>query len=618
MVTAGATANATIDGGFLAGAGTLNSGTATLESNGFAVDLSGATNTANGFTVNNIGGAATFTGSSKADTLTGGAGNDTLIGGDGNDTLTGGAGNDTLTGGAGNDTFQVNANTDAVVDLATGDTLVVTAGATANVTLGGVFIATAETQNNGGTVTITSNGYNANLLSAASGTTGFTVTNVGTAASLTGSTFADTLTGGLGNDTLTGGAGNDTLTGGDGNDILIGGADNDTITGGDGIDTVVIATDGTFTAFDVVDYFSVDQVQGRLRLNGDGIDSLVSVENVVVDGLTVRIVGLGSTYTSIAAASTGALAGTVIYVADSAITAGNVTGTSGSGIHIVFADTTGGASIFGASPVTISMTNASTVSVYGNTSFTINGSTDNDIIYDRTEGSGQNILNGLGGNDSLVAVNGSNSTILNGGAGNDTLVGGVGDQLYGGDGADNLLAFNGAAYLSGGAGNDKLVNAFLGANGSNHVVMSGGSGTDTFALMDDSNVTNGGSIMTKVQDLASGDRIDLSFLEKAGADFTLANTMQAGINGTLYNKATLVNGALSFDLKGFNVSNDNSSATVNNSDNDVNSLLSDITKSELLLVGSNATKASAAITEAFNTTPIDSYASLFGDLTNTY
>jgi hypothetical protein len=35
-------------------------------------------------------------------------------------------------------------------------------------------------------------------------------------------------------------------------------------------------------------------------------------------------------------------------------------------------------------------------------------------------------------------------------------------------------------------------------------------------------------------------------------------------------------------------------------------------------VGSNATKASAAITEAFNTTPRDSYASLFGDLTNTY
>jgi len=379
---------------------------------------------------------------------------------------------------------------------------------------------------------------------------------------------------------------------------------------------VIIATDGIFTSYDVVDSFSVNN--GRLRINGDGIDSLEGVEQVVVDGLTVRIVGLGSTYTSIAAASTGASAGTVIYVANSAITTDNVTGTSGLGIHIVFADTNG-ASIFGASPVTISMTNASTVSVYGNTSFTINGSTGNDIIYDRTEGSGQNILNGLGGNDSLVAVHGSNSTILNGGSGNDTLVGGVSDQLYGGDGADNLLAFNGAAYLSGGAGNDNLVNAFLGANGTDYVVMSGGSGTDTFALMDDGNVTNGGSIMTKVQDLASGDRIDLSFLEKAGADFTLANTMQAGINGTLYNKATLVNGALAFDLKGFILSNDNSSANVNNSDADVNSSLSAVNKSELLLVGSNGTKVSAAMTAGFNNlSPIDNYASLFGDLTNTY
>jgi Ca2+-binding RTX toxin-like protein len=343
------------------------------------------------------------------------------------------------------------------------------------------------------------------------------------------------------------------------------------------------------------------------------------MEQVVVDGLNIRIVGLGSTYTSIAAASFGASAGTVIYVADSAITTDNVTSTSGSGIHIIFADTSG-ASIFGASTVSLSMNNASTVSVYGNTSFTINGSAGNDVIYDRTEGSGQNILNGLGGNDSLVAIHGSNSTILNGGSGNDTLIGGVNDQLYGGDGADNLLAFNGAAYLSGGAGNDNLVNAFLDSQGTDYVIMSGGSGTDTFALMDDGKAQGetGGSIMTKVLDLASGDRIDLSFLEKAGADFTLANTMLAGNNGTLYNKATLVNGALSFDLRGFTVSNDNSSATVDKSNTDVNSSLSDSVKSELLLVGSNATKASAAMTDAFNTTPIDSYASLFGDLTNTY
>jgi len=59
-------------------------------------------------------------------------------------------------------------------------------------------------------------------MSAATGTTGYTVTNAGNATNvvLTGSGFADTLIGGTGADTLTGGAGNDTLTGGTGIDTF--------------------------------------------------------------------------------------------------------------------------------------------------------------------------------------------------------------------------------------------------------------------------------------------------------------------------------------------------------------------------------------------------------------
>ena len=128
------------------------------------------------------------------------------------------------------------------------------------------------------------------------------------------------------------------------------------------------------------------------------------------------------------------------------------------------------------------------------------------------------------------------------------------------------------------------------------MVMSGGSGIDTFALISDATASSNGSSMTKIQDLASGDQIDLSFLEKAGdIDFTSANTLSAGINGTLYGKATLVDGSFALNLGGFIVSNDNGNAA------DANSTLSNANNlaSELLVVGSNATKVSAAISAAF-------------------
>ena len=113
-VSAGATANANVSGGFTATAATSNAGIATLSSAGLAVNLALATGT-NGFAVTNTGAAATFTGSGFNDILTGGRGNDTLTGGAGNDTLTGGAGADTLTGGTGSDIFRINALTDSLI-----------------------------------------------------------------------------------------------------------------------------------------------------------------------------------------------------------------------------------------------------------------------------------------------------------------------------------------------------------------------------------------------------------------------------------------------------------------------------------------------------------------------
>lgn len=137
------------------------------------------------------------------------------------DTITGGAGNDTLAGGAGNDTYNVNAGTDTIVGLATGDVLVVTAGATADASVATGFVATAATVNNG-TVVLTDSDINANStidVSLATGSGGFTLTGGTSNAAgldiLVGSSKADTINGGNDNqgagsiDTLTGGAGAD-------------------------------------------------------------------------------------------------------------------------------------------------------------------------------------------------------------------------------------------------------------------------------------------------------------------------------------------------------------------------------------------------------------------------
>ncbi|MFZ4554679.1 MAG: calcium-binding protein, partial [Burkholderiales bacterium] len=109
VVSADATANATVSDDFIATASTSNAGTATLTvSNGKNVNLAAATG-ANGYTVtasNNLS-ASTIIGSEQADTITGGNDADSIVGGGGDDIITGGLGADTLTGGTGNDVFVI-------------------------------------------------------------------------------------------------------------------------------------------------------------------------------------------------------------------------------------------------------------------------------------------------------------------------------------------------------------------------------------------------------------------------------------------------------------------------------------------------------------------------------
>ena len=189
------------------------------------------------------------------DTLTGLAGNDFLFGDDGNDILDGGLGNDTLTGGAGIDAFIVSSGIDTILDLGFGgaDNLQVAAGATANATVTAAWTATSSTSNSG-TANITTNGLVVNLAAVTGGANGYSVTNIGAAATLTGSGLNDILIGGLGNDTLSGGLGNDTLDGGLGNDTLTGGAGSDVFR----FDTALNASTNVDR---IVDFALGDQIQ---------------------------------------------------------------------------------------------------------------------------------------------------------------------------------------------------------------------------------------------------------------------------------------------------------------------------------------------------------------------
>ena len=88
----------------------------------------------------------------------------------------------------------VDAGTDTVTDLATGDDLVVSSGATANATDITAFVADSDTVNSGtATLTAVSTGGTIDLTSAG-GSTGYTIVS------------------GAGTDTLKGDDGNDTFT----------------------------------------------------------------------------------------------------------------------------------------------------------------------------------------------------------------------------------------------------------------------------------------------------------------------------------------------------------------------------------------------------------------------
>lgn len=104
---------------------------------------------------------------------------------------------------------------------------------------------------------------------------------------------------------------------------------------------------------------------------------------------------------------------------------------------------------------------------------------------DTIEGEGNNTINALGGNDSIVGGGGNN--LINGGDGNDTIVGnGDNDTINAGTGNDTVIGGAGNNTLDGGSGDDSIV----GGDGFNTIL--GGAGNDTIIAGPNGDSINGG------------------------------------------------------------------------------------------------------------------------------
>ncbi len=187
--------------------------------------------------------------------LSGGLGDDTLLGGDSNDTFSGGPGNDSIIGGSG---------TADIVDFAYASQ----AGESVSITGSGTTFTVSGLVN--GSVVETDTLVNIEVLRLTQYADTVLLSNATSDLSIIGQGGADSIIAGSGNDTIIasassadvslagsegnnliiGGSGDDTITAGAGNDIIIGGAGNDWFSAGYGTNAI----DGGNGTADTVDY----------------------------------------------------------------------------------------------------------------------------------------------------------------------------------------------------------------------------------------------------------------------------------------------------------------------------------------------------------------------------
>ncbi len=286
-------------------------------------------------------------------------------------------------------------------------------------------------------------------------------------------------------DTIVGADGVNTLTGGQGNDQLSGGASGDTFVFhvGDGNDVI---TDYNQGEGDKLQYTG-GVVEANISFSKSGNDEIVH------DGSDTVI--LQNFFTEAAHSTVTVVfdSGTVNFTIGSDGTAADLAnqtpaaeGPGGTGITLT--GTTGDDYLKGSDAA-----DAFNATQTGND--TIEGHGGNDQI---SAGSGNDHISGGDGADNITTGNGNNW--IDGGAGNDVISTGTGNNVVsGGDGDDSItLSGTGTNTIDGGTGNDTVHVAGTqsvvdGGDGNDTILSSGNGSTLTGGAGDDSIVTDGGS-----------------------------------------------------------------------------------------------------------------------------
>lgn len=321
---------------------------------------------------------------------------------------------------------------------------------------------------------------------------------------INGTALADRIDAKGGHDTISAGAGNDTIYGGNGNDLISGGTGNDLIDGGAGIDTASYA--GAAGAVTV-------NLGTGAASGADGIDTLVSIENVT-----------GSNWADLITGSAGAnfLSGG----------GGSDTFFVSGGIDTIDGGLGNDAIDFaGAANVTASLAAGTYGHAGGSGSFT----------------GIEHLIGGANG-DMLTGNAGANK--LDGKGGADTMAGGQGDdQLWGGGGSDRLVADGGNDYLVGDYAMfdgfvDNAADTFVIATSAGHVTVSDFNlGVDKLDLTHFGFDQNGNSPYWSGSAAQQGFDTVLTLSGQNGETVTI--TLQGVVEGHLLTTADMIGGSAS-------------------------------------------------------------------------
>jgi serralysin len=315
--------------------------------------------------------------------------------------------------------------------------------------------------------------------------------------SITGNVLGNYLNGNAGNDTLKGLGGADSLYGGDGNDYLAGGDGNDYLSGGNGANSL----------YGEAGFDSIYSGDGNDTINaGDHEDYVFAgAGNDLITDDIAMFTDDDDTYDG------GAGIDTLVHDLNWVST-------------VAFNLSTGWATLDGQNRDRI--VNIENLTVGGSAQVT--GSDVANVL--RVNGTGANIINGLGGND-VINAGGGNDTV-NGGDGNDSVNAGAGvDAASGGNGNDIFFDddFVNFDSYSGGAGTDTIDYSLVGfasgiveinlATGLTRVNTTGGN-TESIIGFENANGSQGGETIrgTGVANTLNGNGGDDRLIGEAGTD----------------------------------------------------------------------------------------------------